>query len=74
MEKLKRCPFCGGEAHLDFASETNKFYWGEDGFEKYTPLLYRVFCGSCFCKTERAQDANTAIKLWNRRADNGGAD
>ena len=68
MKELKRCPFCGGIAHLDFAGGSNKFYWGTDGFEKYSPLLYKVFCCSCYCETAPTQDPNTAIKMWNRRA------
>ena len=69
MIKLKPCPFCGGKAHLDFAGESNKFYWGSDGFEKSTPFLYQVFCQSCRCKTELAQDVNIAVMMWNRRAE-----
>ena len=69
MEKLRPCPFCGGVGYLDFSPDSNKFYWGEDGFEKNTPMLYRVFCGACKCQTERAQTPKTAIMIWNRRAD-----
>lgn len=68
---LKPCPFCGGEANLGFAPGSTKFYWGADGFEKSTPVLYRMICGGCHCSTEAAQDAKTAKMLWNRRVNDG---
>lgn len=68
MDELKPCPFCKGKAHLDFGKGSNVFYWKADGHEAYTPLKYLVYCSSCCCQTALAEDTETAIMLWNRRA------
>jgi len=57
-DKLKACPFCGGEAKIHF----------ENGFE-FRSIFYYVSCEKCGCRT----DANTeseelAIKTWGARA------
>lgn len=59
MDKLKRCPFCGGEARTGFAIyDYNR--WG-------------VECTKCGATVEVAEwngDCDTeenAIKAWNRR-------
>lgn len=70
MVKLKRCPFCEGEAHIEFGKGGNVFYWKEDGCETSTPLLYLVYCSSCSCRTGLAETPGMAIKLWNRRVNN----
>lgn len=67
MPKLKRCPFCGGQPHFDFGHGGNVMYWGKDGFEKRTQMLYRVFCGSCSCSTALAESTDVAAMIWNRR-------
>lgn len=73
--RLKPCPFCGG------AAKTEVSYIKCGGDE----LLMRatVFCTSCGCaKTVKfdglnktfeyyAEQADTAMEMWNRRADNG---
>lgn len=72
--ELKRCPFCGGEAH----TEVNYIKCGGD------ELVMRatVFCQSCGCaKTVRFDGMNASFNiyeeqfkaakdLWNRRTDN----
>nr|DAR29687.1 MAG TPA: restriction alleviation protein [Caudoviricetes sp.] len=52
--KLKKCPFCGGEAHV-FENETQKEYY--------------VRCRKCYARTDvyRVSKAD-AIAAWNQRA------
>lgn len=51
--KLKRCPFCGGEASL--SDEPDKYY-------KYT-----VYCTKCGIRTLSEHIESIAIHAWNRR-------
>ena len=58
---LKRCPFCGGYAHLDDPSEMGD---------------YGVSCENCglfvmFGKDGECQTREEAAEAWNRRADDG---
>jgi Lar family restriction alleviation protein len=69
-EKLKPCPFCGGEAKLTaFVGET----------VMSEPYEYaEVCCANCKAKTHRVIDGygkvniaqKTVISLWNRRVEN----
>ena len=67
--ELKPCPFCGGNAHLDFAHGSNQSYLSNNGFAKSTPFLYMVFCEDCYTRTIACENSNTAIQIWNRRAE-----
>lgn len=58
MAELKPCPFCGGEAFKYFSGNPSCGYFLE------------IICKNCGCQTTRLHEAE-AIKLWNRRADNG---
>ena len=72
--ELKKCPFCGGEAHLvsDYSSEHEEMRWNVwhecGGFEGestgYGCSLHPWF------DTPWYKDEQTAIAAWNRRADN----
>jgi Lar family restriction alleviation protein len=58
---LKRCPFCGGYAHLDDPSEMGD---------------YGVSCEKCglfviFGRDGECQTREEAAEAWNRRADDG---
>lgn len=54
MTKLKRCPFCGGEA---------KLYEPIEGFH-----MWVVACNKCACGTNYDNDTKEeAIKAWNTR-------
>lgn len=53
-EKLKKCPFCGGEAHIYKA------------MEDYPNWV--VECMECRIGTSWHADRGKAIKLWNARA------
>ena len=63
MDKLKPCPFCGGEAIM----EAYKFGREHDA-------RYRVKCSNklCFCETNWADfSEEDAAERWNRRVNNG---
>ena len=53
-EKLKPCPFCGGEAELRGTSKLLSLFW--------------FSCRSCFAETYGAYSEEEAIEQWNRRA------
>ena len=59
MEKLKSCPFCGGEALLRKVPNENRYY---------------VRCGNNECpihvSTCMRETEEEAIEIWNRRASN----
>lgn len=57
MEKLKPCPFCGGEAFIT-PIITN-----------YYEPRFTVFCKECNAKSKYCKDEESAIAAWNRRAD-----
>lgn len=71
MDKLKPCPFCGGEAHLldDYSSEKDETMyciWHDcDGYEGrsagYGYPLHPFF------ETPWYPNAQMAIAAWNRR-------
>ena len=69
MEELKPCPFCGGNAHLDFAHGSNQSYLSNNGFAKSTPLLYMVLCDECYTRTIACENSSVAMQIWNRRAE-----
>lgn len=57
MAELKPCPFCGGEAEII------------SGFGgKYTVQCEK---GGCMANIMWCPDKDSAIKAWNRRAENG---
>lgn len=56
MSNLKKCPFCGGEAHSQ-----NEF---NDNIDSY-----RIICDSCFCSTDRYWCEEMSVTAWNTRAE-----
>lgn len=56
-EKLKPCPFCGGNAHVMPSS----FVFGEE-------REWIVLCTKCYAKTLGFRSESTAIAAWNRYA------
>jgi Lar family restriction alleviation protein len=60
MDKLKPCPFCGGEAEILYLDYSREHY---------------VECRNKYCHLDVATDLSktkkTAIKHWNKRAKNG---
>ena len=59
MTKLKRCPFCGGEAEISVGYGFNK-----------KPVLYTPHCKNEYCQgyAGRAYESKKlAISMWNTR-------
>lgn len=56
-DKLKPCPFCGGEAILRMQNAD------------YIPDMYAVECHSCKYITDFYTNSGKAIEAWNRRAE-----
>lgn len=52
-QKLKPCPFCGGEAHLVYTIGRG---------------LWMAECGECEIETPIKDSESDAIAAWNRRA------
>ena len=69
MSELKPCPFCGGEAELDFA-HTSFTYTDAFGKAREPGFFYTVKCGDnvCGCKIGIYEEPKMAIEAWNRRA------
>lgn len=61
MENLKPCPFCGGEADVNFdpdgIADTKGRQWA-----------YTVSCNRCCACTAVCWSGEMAIKAWNRMA------
>ena len=68
---LKKCPFCGGYAELDFAGK-NFSFTDSDGKPSSAGFFYTVRCNDeiCGCKIGIYEDAKMAIDAWNKRASN----
>lgn len=57
-DKLKPCPFCGGEAEI-----TKTFLYGK-------VAGYFASCKKCDCQLRTYASKQGAKNSWNRRADN----
>lgn len=57
MQKLKPCPFCGGEAIMQ-----QHRVQGDDRFTEFW-----IFCDDCLGQTRPYFSAKRAIEAWNRR-------
>ena len=68
--ELKPCPFCGGDAELDFA-HTSFCYIADDGKPRETGFFYTVQCDDeiCGCRIGIYENPEMAIEAWNRRAE-----
>ena len=56
MEKLKPCPFCGGETEV-FKDMASLFF----------PEKFNVWCKKCGVHTLEFRKRKEAIKVWNKR-------
>lgn len=63
MVELKPCPFCGGEASINFDSEAIVDSQGRQ-------WAYNVVCDKCCAISGLAYSIEMVIELWNRRVDN----
>lgn len=64
-DKLKPCPFCGGEAYID----EHSFY--NDKTKGFTDHSYGVLCSKCFAQSSQSYETKKEAKqMWNRRVEN----
>lgn len=56
MSRLKKCPFCGGEAML-------RSWTHEDG------IYYTVECPKCYVDMGEYETIEEITKAWNRRCE-----
>lgn len=61
MNKLKPCPFCGGEAHISTDPDGLKDTWGR--FWAFT-----VVCDRCAATSGLGFNVDMIANAWNRRA------
>lgn len=64
MKILKSCPFCGGDAELNFNKDTYKYY--------HRGLIYCKECGATSESIELYHhnfnmETDLVVKTWNRR-------
>lgn len=64
--ELKSCPFCGGDAVLDFARKSFR-YVANNGTMKDVGYYYTVRCLECDCGIGIYENPTMATKAWNRR-------
>lgn len=60
MDKLKPCPFCGGDVRFD-----KEYSYFRDN------MLYCDGCDMVFTLDDYAASDDDIVRVWNRRADNG---
>lgn len=61
--KLKPCPFCGGEAHIevDDVQEPEQFW-------TYSPKCEHMYC-MCYALFEHCSTEEEAAEIWNTRSE-----
>ena len=60
IEKLKPCPFCGGEAYIESLNDHRTGY-----------AVHFATCLVCGCEMPRiARTKQKAAEVWNRRTEN----
>lgn len=64
-DKLKACPFCGGDAMISRRPLSFNRMFDDDG-EK----AYHIACSKCWVRTIESMDKESVIKDWNRRTPN----
>ena len=71
MDKLERCPFCGGEAKIENNDRTlyDRKTLGVVGVEYNNPECFWIKCMDCDAFVGGFETEEEAIAAWNRRAD-----
>ena len=63
MAELKKCPFCGGKAFVDY----HKFW--DEKTKDFTVKTYGAFCDKCGSNSwQHYRTEEEAIEAWNNRA------
>lgn len=62
MTKLKRCPFCGGEAGIEQCEDITYNAKGKSRIYPYTA----IYCVDCGARIEE-QDEEELVDMWNTR-------
>lgn len=62
--ELRPCPFCGGEAEINFVPPFVHPRNGRKGLERW-----QIFCDSCGVFTPGMLTKEEAIEAWNRRVE-----
>lgn len=67
--KLKPCPFCGGRAHMITRVQAG-VPSGDDGYTTVIKCLNHAECRAVICRwaLKKKWSVESAIKAWNRRA------
>lgn len=63
---IELCPFCQGEAHLDFVPGSGISYRDKQG-SGFTTRLYHVVCDDCGARTAPWVNIELAKEAWNTR-------
>lgn len=73
MSELKPCPFCGGDAELDFA-KASFIYTDVFGKAHDSGFFYTVRCidNVCGCHIGIYEEPKMAMEAWNRRTSDEG--
>lgn len=66
MTKLKRCPFCGGEAEMIKMGQYNgEIIYNSNGEPRIRPFIV-IGCKDCGARIEE-QDEEELVDMWNTR-------
>ena len=66
MTKLKRCPFCGGEAEMIKMGQYNgEIIYNSNGEPRIRPFVV-IGCKDCGARIEE-QDEEELVDMWNTR-------
>lgn len=64
-DNVNKCPFCGGDAFVDFSEHSRIRFLGRDGYPHTTEKLFVVKCSLCGSSTGNYEDVEDAIAAWN---------
>ena len=70
MRGLKRCPFCGGYAHIENNEDELYKYEVTCGMAGSIFEEFYVVCSECGARTGACPSKETAKMMWNERKEN----